>query len=290
MFRKLKRRSVDFRLFWKILRGNPLTMLGLVVIVLFYFLAIFGEFLAPYDPYEIVMSRRLQAPSLTHFLGTDELGRDVFSRILSGAKYSLRVGLIVIAIAGFVGASVGVIAGWFGGRVDNFIMRTADVFLAIPGLILALAIVSALGFGLTNVMIALSITWWPWYARLIRGITLSIREKEYVIAASSSGASSFRIITKHLLPNAISPLIVTMSLDFGGVIIAAAGLSFIGFGAQPPTPEWGLMIASARAYLQLAWWLPTFPGLSIFLVVIGFNLLGDGLRDALDPRLRRSSN
>jgi len=218
------------------------------------------------------------------------LGRDVFSRILSGAKYSLRVGLIVIAIAGFVGASVGVIAGWFGGRVDNFIMRTADVFLAIPGLILALAIVSALGFGLTNVMIALSITWWPWYARLIRGITLSIREKEYVIAASSSGASSFRIITKHLLPNAISPLIVTMSLDFGGVIIAAAGLSFIGFGAQPPTPEWGLMIASARAYLQLAWWLPTFPGLSIFLVVIGFNLLGDGLRDALDPRLRRSSN
>ena len=290
MFRKLKRRSVDFRLFWKILRGNPLTMIGLIVIALFYFIAIFGEFLAPYDPYEIVMSRRLRPPSLTHFLGTDELGRDVFSRILSGAKYSLRVGLIVIAIAGFVGASIGVIAGWFGGRVDNFIMRTADVFLAIPGLILALAIVSALGFGLTNVMIALSITWWPWYARLIRGITLSIREKEYVIAASSSGASSFRIITRHLLPNAISPLIVTMSLDFGGVIIAAAGLSFIGFGAQPPTPEWGLMIASARAYLQLAWWLPTFPGLSIFLVVIGFNLLGDGLRDALDPRLRRSSN
>jgi peptide/nickel transport system permease protein len=268
------------------LKKSPLTILGLLLIAILVFTAIFAPYLAPYDPYKINPKDRLQAPSAEHLCGTDTAGRDIFSRIIHGSRISIRIGLSVVVAASVIGTLIGLVSGFFGGRIDEFIMRITDVFLSIPYLVLAMAIAAALGPNLKNTIIALSIVWWPIYARLIRGQTLLVREAVYVEAAKGLGAGNGRILFKHILPNAISPVIVQASLDLGNAILLAASLSFIGLGAQPPTPEWGAMISMGKNFLRDSWWYPTFPGIAILLTVLAFNLLGDGIRDLLDPKLK----
>jgi peptide/nickel transport system permease protein len=261
---------------------------ALALIGLFALCAILAPLIAPYDPLTQALGSRLQPPSSAHWLGTDQLGRDILSRLLYGSQISLLIGLVVVASAGVFGTFVGLIAGYAGGLVDEALMRLTEVFLAFPALILAMAIAGALGPSLTNAIIALAAVTWAIYARLARGQILSLRGREFVEAARGIGASHVRIIVRHLLPNAVAPLMVQASFDMGSVIIAAAGLSFIGFGAQPPTPEWGVMISEGRNFISTEPWLSLFPGLAILLAVGSFNLLGDGLRDAFDPRLSRS--
>ncbi len=265
---------------------EPLNVLALIVIALFAIGAIFAPFIAPYDPLAQELSGRLEPPSAAHWLGTDQLGRDIASRILYGSRISLVIGVVVVGLAGAFGTFVGVIAGYLGGLVDEALMRLTEVFLAFPPLILAMAIAGALGPSLTNAIIAIAAVTWAVYARLARGQILALRQREYVEAARSIGASPLRIMWRHLLPNAIAPLLIQASFDMGSAIISAAGLSFIGFGAQPPTPEWGVMISEGRNFISTQPWLSLFPGLAILLAVGAFNLLGDGLRDILDPRLR----
>lgn len=270
-----------------LIRQSLLTQIGLAIIIVLIFTAIFAPWLAPYDPFKVKTPNRLKPPSREHLLGTDDMGRDVFSRILHGSRISIMVGVVVVTISLSIGVPLGAISGYFGGKMDSSLMRITDIFLGLPSLILALAIAAALGRGIMNTMIAISITWWPWYARLVRGQTLSIREMGYIEAARAAGGSNFHIILKHVLPNCISPIIVTASMDLGYTILAAAGLGFIGLGAQPPSPEWGLMVSIGRTYMMNYPWVATFPGLAILITVLGFNLVGDGLRDLLSPRLRR---
>ncbi len=229
---------------------------------------------------------RLQPPSAAHWLGTDQLGRDLLSRLVYGARISLVIGLTVVLLAGTLGTLVGIVAGYAGGVTEEGLMRVTDVFLAFPPLILAMAIAGALGPSLTNAIIAIAVVTWAIYARLARGQILSLRKQEFVEAARSVGARPSRILLRHLLPNALAPLLVQASFDMGAAIVSAAGLSFIGFGAQPPTPEWGVMISEGRNFISTEPWLSLFPGIAILLAVGAFNVLGDGLRDALDPRLR----
>ena len=268
--------------------ANPLNILALALIAVFAFCAVLAPVLAPYDPLAQELGQRLRPPSPEHWLGTDSLGRDIASRILYGARISLIIGVVVVASAGVVGTAIGLIAGYAGGLVDEALMRLTEVFLAFPALILAMAIAGALGPSLTNAIIAIAAVTWAVYARLTRGQILSLRRREFVEAARAIGASRTRIVVRHLLPNALAPLMIQASFDLGSSIIAAAGLSFIGFGAQPPTPEWGVMISEGRNYISTQPWLSLFPGLAILLAVGSFNLLGDGLRDAFDPRLSRS--
>ena len=284
---RIKPQMKELRLSLYIVRKSPLAMIGLSIISIFIFIAVFGDFFAPYNPLALDLTQRLQSPSAAHLCGTDEFGRDVFSRLLSGAKLSIQTGIVVLMIAVPLGSLLGATAGYFGGKYDEVIMRTTDVFLAFPSLILAMAVSAALGPSLQNVMLSLIVVWWPSYARLVRSQALSVRENAYVEAARSAGASNARIIFRHILPNSISPVIVRATLEMGMVIIWSAGLSFLGFGAQPPSPEWGRLITEGRIYIFQAWWITGFPGLAIMLVVLGFNLLGDGLRDILDPKLRR---
>jgi peptide/nickel transport system permease protein len=267
-------------------RRSPLTVAGLVLVALLAFIAATAPLIAPADPLEQELSERLKPPSSEHWLGTDQLGRDVLSRMIYGARISLLIGIVVVALAAGVGVFVGLLAGFSGGWLDESLMRLTDVFFAFPALILAMAISGALGPSLTNAMIAIAIVSWPVYARLVRAQVLSLRELEYVEASRSLGASSGRIMWKHILPNTLSPLLVQASFDMGAAILAAAGLSFIGFGTQPPTPEWGIMVSDGRNYIATHPWLSLYPGLAILLTVAAFNLIGDGLRDALDPRLR----
>jgi peptide/nickel transport system permease protein len=266
--------------------ASPFNLIALAVIVAFALAAIFATLLAPYDPLAQALSSRLEPPSPAHWLGTDQLGRDLASRIVYGARISLVVGLVVVLSAGMFGTLIGFIAGYVGGLVDEGLMRLTEVFLAFPPLILAMAIAGALGPSLTNAIIAIAAVTWAVYARIARGQVLSLRRREFVEAARSIGASRLRILVRHIAPNAVAPLLIQASFDMGAVIIAAAGLSFIGFGAQPPTPEWGVMISEGRNFISTHPWLPLFPGLAILLAVGAFNLLGDGLRDLLDPRLR----
>ncbi len=270
-----------------VLRKSLLAAVGSFIVATFIFIAIFGSYIAPYDPYETDIANRFLSPSPSHLLGTDKLGRDILSRMLHGARYSVRAGLSVLAIAVPIGILLGGIAGLFGGWIDEVVMRTTDVFLAFPYLILAMSFSAALGPSLVNAMMALSIVWWPLYTRVVRGQALSVRESTYVEAARSRGASRFSIMFRHILPNCLSPILVTFTLDMGAIITATAALSFLGFGAQPPLPEWGRMVSDGRRYLLQAWWVSMFPGFAIALTVLGFNLLGDGVRDALDPKLRR---
>jgi peptide/nickel transport system permease protein len=267
---------------------SPLNVVALGLIALFALCAVFAPLLAPYDPLEQALGSRLQPPSPQHWLGTDQLGRDITSRLLYGARISLLIGTVVVASAGIFGTFIGLVAGYAGGFVDEALMRLTEIFLAFPALILAMAIAGALGPSLTNAIIAIAAVTWAIYARLARGQILSLRRREFVEAAQGIGASQLRIILRHLLPNALAPLMIQASFDMGSAIIAAAGLSFIGFGAQPPTPEWGVMISEGRNYISTQPWLSLFPGLAILLAVGSFNLLGDGLRDAFDPRLSRS--
>jgi len=265
---------------------DPLSVGAIALIAAFAIAAVFAPLVAPADPLAQELGARLQPPSAAHWLGTDQLGRDMLSRLLYGARISLVIGLVVVAGAGVFGTLVGIVAGYAGGFVDEALMRFTEVFLAFPPLILAMAIAGALGPSLTNAIIAIAAVTWAVYARLARGQLLSLRRREYVEAAQSIGASRTRILLRHLLPNALAPLLVQASFDMGSAIISAAGLSFIGFGAQPPTPEWGVMISEGRNFISTEPWLSLFPGLAILLAVGAFNVLGDGLRDALDPRLR----
>ena len=270
-----------------LIRQSLLTQFGLAIIIVLLFTAIFAPWLAPHDPMKVKTRDRLKPPSKEHLLGTDDMGRDILSRIISGSRISIMVGVVVVSISLSIGVPLGAVSGYFGGKIDSILMRITDIFLGLPSLILALAIAAALGRGIMNTMIAISITWWPWYARLVRGQTLSIREMGYIEAARAAGGSSFRIVLTHVLPNCISPIIVTASMDMGYTILAAAALGFIGLGAQPPSPEWGLMVSIGRTYMMNYPWVATFPGLAILITVLGFNLVGDGLRDLLSPRLRR---
>jgi peptide/nickel transport system permease protein len=261
-------------------------MIGLSIILIWLFIALTAPKLAPYDPLEQDLMNRLQPPGAAHWFGSDELGRDIFSRVLYGARYSLPLGIVVVALSSLIGIIVGGVSGYAGGIFDEVVMRVADVFLAFPSLVLAMAITAALGPGLNNAMLAIVVVLWPTYARVIRGQVLAIKSQDYVEAAQAVGASTSRILLRHIFPNAYTPVFVKASLDIGAAILIAAGLSFIGLGAPPPTPEWGTMVSMGRQKFA-QWWIAAFPGLAMLTVVMGFNFLGDGLRDLLDPRIRR---
>jgi len=272
-------------LFWRLLRSK-VAVLGALIVLLLIVTAGLAQTIAPFDPVKQNFRIQLQPPSAIHPLGTDEFGRDILSRVLYGSRWALAVGILANTIALVTGVVLGIVGGFYGGRVDAVIGWLTDVMLAFPYLLLAMIVVAVLGPGLINAMIAIGIVYVPKYIRVVRGTVLSLKEKEFVEAARAIGAPSFEIMVRHILPNCLAPIIVISTLAIGWAIVETAGLSFLGLGAQPPTPEWGAMLASGRTYMLSAWWIATFPGLSILLVVIGFNLLGDGLRDVLDPYLR----
>jgi peptide/nickel transport system permease protein len=268
-------------------RRNRLGMAGLAIILFLVVVAIFAPWIAPYPDDAtgaVHVTDALQAPSWNHPFGTDDLGADVFSRVVFGARYSLAVGLAVVGLAALIGVPLGAISGFFGGWVNHIIMRITDIFLTIPGIVLALAIGAAMGAGLLNATIALALVWWPGFCRLVQGQVLALKQQTFVEAARVVGTRETRIVFRHVLPNTMTPVLVKISMDVGFAILSAAGLSFIGVGAQPPTPEWGAMVSLGRLYMPDWWWVATFPGLAIFLAVFAFNMLGDGMRDALDPR------
>ena len=274
---------------WHLVAKNPLFIIGLLIVFLLVFGSLFAPYITPYPEdaeFGINFAEKLKPPSLKHLFGADALGRDIFTRIVFGARMSLKIGITVVLISMSVGIPLGLIAGFFGGRTDDIIMRITDVFLAFPPLLLPLAIAASLGASILNTMIAISVSWFPWYVRLVRAQVLTIKEELYVESARSIGVPRSTIIRRHILPNVLSPVVINASMDMGYTILAAAGLSFIGLGAQPPAVEWGLMITDARAYFMDYWWTVTFPGLAIFVTVLAFNLVGDGLRDILDPKIR----
>jgi peptide/nickel transport system permease protein len=274
----------------RVILRDPLALFSVLVILALIILAVFGPWIAPYPDQgrgRTNIPDRFQPPSAEYWLGTDQLGRDILSRIIIGSKIALGVPSIVVAVAVAVGAPLGALAGYAGGRLDNLIMRLTDLFLAFPSLLLAVAIVATLGPSLTNAMLAIAISWWPWYTRLVRGVTISLRGRYFVEAARSIGVSNRTIILRHILPNCVTPILVQATVDFGTVILAEASLAFIGLGTQPPAPDWGLMVSQGRSYILEQWWISTFPGVAIFISVLAFNLLGDTLRDILDPRQYR---
>ncbi|EBA13462.1 ABC transporter permease [Roseobacter sp. CCS2] len=270
---------------WLSFRSNTMAMIGLVILLLLLFVAIAAPLIAPHDPFAQDLGNRL-APLGTdgHIFGTDSLGRDILSRLIYGARITLYIVALVALIAPIAGLLMGTIAGYVGGWTDTVLMRITDIFLAFPRLVLALAFVAALGAGIENAVLAISLTAWPPYARIARAETLTIRSSDYISAIKLQGAGPLRIITKHIWPLCISSLIVRVTLDMAGIILAAAGLGFLGLGAQPPSPEWGAMISEGRRFILDHWWVATVPGLAIFTVSLAFNLLGDGLRDILDPK------
>jgi peptide/nickel transport system permease protein len=279
----------DIRLSLYLFSRSPLSVIGMILVGIFFLIALIGPLIVPFPEDAIGavhMSQKLVVPDSRFWFGTDEMGRDIFTRVILGTRISLRIGLIIVCVAMGIGVPLGITAGFVGGWINEVIMRITDIFLSIPGLVLALAIIGALGPGITNSMIALSLVWWPGYVRLVQGKTLSLKEEAFIEAAHSVGAGKARIIFLHILPNCTSPIIVKASMDMGMAILSAAGLGFVGVGAQPPAPEWGAMISTARNYLPTWWWYAVFPGLAIFITVLGFNLLGDGLRDILDPQSR----
>ena len=270
---------------WRRFTANRLAVVGLLIILGLVFLAAFAPLLAPHSPYVgDLANARLLTPGPGHWLGTDDQGRDILSRLIYGSRLTLQVVLLVAVIAAPLGLLVGTVAGYAGGWVDAVLMRITDIFLAFPKLVLALAFVAALGPGIGNAIIAIAITSWPPYARIARAETLTVRNSDYILAVQLMGASPWRIVLRHIMPLCISSLIVRVTLDMAGIILTAAGLGFLGLGAQPPLPEWGAMIASGRRFILDQWWVAAAPGFAILVVSLGFNLLGDGLRDALDPR------
>lgn len=269
---------------WLAFRRNPLAMVGLGIIVALLLVAAFAPLIATADPLAQNLDRRLLPPSGANFFGTDSLGRDIFSRIVYGTRVTLVIVLLVVVTVGPIGLLIGAASGYLGGWVDRLLMRMTDVFLAFPRLVLALAFVAALGPGLENAVIAIAITAWPPYARVARAETLIIRQQDYIAAIRLQGASQWRIVWKHVVPMCLPSLIVRTTLDMAGIILIAAGLGFLGLGAQPPIPEWGAMISAGREQIFDQWWVATFPGLAICVVALGFNLLGDGLRDVMDAR------
>ncbi len=282
---RLQARAAQGWLAWLRFRRNPLAMLGLGITLALVLMSLFAPWLAPHDPIAQALSDRLQPPlTAGHWLGTDDFGRDVWSRILYGSRITLYIVLLVILTAPVAGLVIGTVAGYFGGLVDSILMRITDIFLAFPKLILALALVAVLGPGMVNAVLAIALTSWPPYARVARAETLTVRNSDYIAATRLLGASSARIIWGHVMPMCLPSVIIRVTLDMAGVILTAAGLGFLGLGVQPPLPEWGLMVSAGRKFLFEQWWVATMPGLAIFIVSLGFNLLGDGLRDVLDPR------
>jgi len=278
--------SSPWQMMIKRFKKNKRALIGLYITALFVLLAIFSPWICPYDPFEYNMEALLQAPSLSHPFGTDQFGRDVLSRIIEGSRISLMMGIVGVGISIIIGVSLGTIAGYFGGLADTLIMRIMDILMAFPGFLLALAIISILGPSMVNVMIAIGIFSIPVFARIMRSSVIAIKHKEFIEATKSLGGSNFLIIIKHVIPNCIAPIIVLSSMRIATAILSAAGLSFLGLGAQPPSPEWGAMLSEGREYMRSAPHLSTVPGLIIMLVVLGFNMLGDGLRDALDPQMK----
>lgn len=277
----------EFLFTLRLLSRNPSAVGGFGIIAAMVLIALTAPYIAPYDPIRISLSERLSPPSVVHLFGTDEMGRDILSRVMHGARISLRIGVLVIVIAGGLGALIGAVAGYLGRQADNIIMRIMDVILSFPPLVLAMALAAALGPNLNNAIVAVAFVMIPKFARMVRGEALAVKEKQFIAAARASGAGNMWIILHHILPNCFSSVIILATLILGETILIAASLSFIGLGAQPPTPEWGAMISVGRKFLMDQWWYPTFPGLFILVTVIGFNILGDALRDILDPRIRR---
>ncbi len=275
--------------FWFVIAelfANRQAQLGGIIVMTLVILAIFAPQIAPYDPFKLNVPDRLQPPNLQYWLGTDDLGRDQLSRIIYGSRTTLQIGVISVGIALIAGSIIGLISAFYGGWVDTLIMRWIDIMLAFPYILLALAIVATLGPSLTNAMIAIGISTIPGWARLVRGNALSAKENDYCMAAKAVGCNNFRIMYRHILPNIISPMIVLAALQFPAAVLSAAALSFVGLGAQPPSPEWGALLTGARVFVRTAPWLVNLPGMAIFITIIGFNLLGNALRDTLDPKLR----
>ncbi|PNS36588.1 MULTISPECIES: nickel transporter permease [unclassified Mesotoga] len=268
-------------------RKSRLTMIGSVIILIFLLMAAFAPLIAPFDPVQQNLQNKLQAPSWQHLFGTDQFGRDIFSRVIIGSRIALWIIFLVSVISGSIGIIVGVTAGYFGGIVDEVLMRITDMFLAFPSLVLAMAFAAMLGPNLTNTIIAISVVTWTTYARLSRAEATKVKSQPYIEAIRAAGGGNLRIMFLHVLPMCISPVLVQLTLRMGTIILTAASLGFLGLGVQPPTPEWGAMVSDGRNYLIDQWWISTFPGIFIAFVVLGFNLLGDGIRDMLDPRLRR---
>jgi peptide/nickel transport system permease protein len=271
---------------WRRMARRPNLLVGLSILVVVVGASVFARFIAPYNPIDQSFADQLRPPSPAHIFGTDEFGRDIFSRVVYGSRIALTVGVISDGIALAAGVTLGIIAGYFSGWPDSIVMRTMDVMLAFPYLLLAMIVVAILGPSLTNAMIAIGVVYMPRFARLVRGVVLSLREQEFIEGARAVGGGVIRVLGRHVLPNILSPIIVLGTLTIGFTIVETAGLSFLGLGASPPTAEWGSMLAKGRSYMLTAPWIATFPGVAILVTVIGFNLVGDGLRDLLDPRLR----
>lgn len=276
-----------YKAFWKRLSKNKAAVVGGFFILLFIVVSLIGPFFTTKDPTEVMMMNKLQPPSAEFWFGTDNFGRDIFTRIIHGMSLTLKVGFLSVAIGGSIGVVFGIVSGYYGGKIDTIIMRVMDVLLAFPGILLALAIVSVLGGSLQNVIIAVAIFSVPAFARIVRSSTLSVRQLEYIDAVRALGATDFRIIFKHILPNVVSPIIVQATLRIATAVLTASGLSFLGLGAQPPAPEWGAMLNDGRTYMKTAPHLMLFPGMMIAIVVLAFNIFGDGLRDALDPKMKK---
>ncbi|HYB10054.1 MAG TPA: ABC transporter permease [Alphaproteobacteria bacterium] len=268
------------------LLSNRLTLIGLVLVLSMVVAAVFAPWLATQDPLAQSLAERLLPPSTMHLMGTDQLGRDIFSRVIYGSRITLTIVVLVAVIVGPLGLVIGTVAGYLGGAVDTVLMRVTDIFMAFPRLVLALAFAAALGPGIDNAVIAIAITTWPPYARIARAETIVLTGSDFISAIRLIGASKSRILIGHIAPLCISSVVIRLTLDMAGIILIAAGLGFLGLGAQPPAPEWGAMVATGRDYLIDQWWVATMPGIAIFMVSLGFNLLGDGLRDILDPKLR----
>lgn len=281
------KKDTEWSQVWRHLRRNRLSMVGIAVMAIFILSAIFAPLITPYDPIQVDFGSAFNAPSSENLLGADWLGRDNFSRILYGARISLIIGFISVAIGMVIGVPVGALSGYYGGKFDLFIQRIIDILIAFPGILLAIVVVTILGTGVENVMIAVGIASVPIYTRLVRGSVLGIKEQGYVAAAKALGIGDSRIIVRHIMPNCLGPIIVQSTFQIATAILWAAGLGFLGLGAQPPDPEWGAMLSRGREYIRTAHFLTTYPGLAIFFMVLGFNLIGDGLRDALDPRSRK---
>jgi peptide/nickel transport system permease protein len=273
---------------WRFMRASWLNALAVVLVAIVLLLALLGPSIAPHDPSKLDLLSILQGPSSAHPFGTDNLGRDLFSRVIVGARISIEVAVIILSLSVVFGTLLGIVSGLAGGLVDEIVMRITDLFLAFPAFVLAAAIAATLGPSLHNTVLALAVVFWPWYTRLARGQVLSLREREFVLAARVAGAGTLSIATRHLVRNVLPVIVVQVSLDVGYAILATSSLSFLGLGAQPPAPEWGALITDGRSFIQTAWWWATFPGIALALTVLGFNLLGDGLRDWIDPRLRAS--
>jgi peptide/nickel transport system permease protein len=283
---QLKEYRYILRLAWK----SPLTMFGLVIILMMLVMAIFAPWVAPYPKQgegTSNLANRLKPPTYEYPFGTDFLGRDILSRVIYGAGIALQASIVVVALAAAIGTPLGAIAGYFGGKIDEVIMRITDIFLAFPALLLSIIIVATVGPSLTNAMISLSISWWPWYTRLVRGQAISLRERLFVEAARAIGVSNRHIIFHHILPNCLSPVIVQATLDMGYAILATSSLSFLGLGAKPPTADWGLMLSEGREFVLGEWWCSVFPGMIIFITILAFNFVGDWLRVAMDPKMRK---